>query len=49
MRRSGVRTYAAPMGWGGMRTKMGLRKADAEVTAAVAVGAAQLPAAWLLC
>ncbi|WP_416982722.1 hypothetical protein [Streptomyces sp. T028] len=31
-----------------MSTKKGLKRADADVTAAVAVGAAQLPAAWLL-
>ncbi|MER6953229.1 hypothetical protein [Streptomyces sp. NPDC000618] len=31
-----------------MRTKTGLKRADTDVTAAVAVGAAQLPAAWLL-
>lgn len=48
MRAPDVHTYAAPMGRGGIRARMGLRKTDAEVTAAVAVGAAQLPAAWLL-
>ncbi|MEU2282069.1 hypothetical protein ABZ614_09065 [Streptomyces sp. NPDC013178] len=36
------------MGWGSVRRKAGLGRADADVTAAVAAGAAQLPAVFAL-